>query len=89
MTLAGAGIWAVVLYLLAIVPAWSVVVPASDYTTIWQRVFEAPWWSHQFFVAVVGAAICTIVYSVPVCGRRMGRLKQHWFFSNFTIALAR
>lgn len=78
-----------VLYALALVPAWAVVVPASDDTSLRQRVVLAPWWSHQFFFAVAGAAVCTIVYSVPVCGHRLGRAKQHWFFSNFTIAFAR
>jgi 4-hydroxybenzoate polyprenyltransferase len=76
--------WAVAaaLYVLAILPTWLVV--PHPYDSLAERM-AAPIHLHAaFFIYVVGA-LATFVYSFPA----LGRSKRHWFWANFTIAVAR
>lgn len=73
---------AAVLYLLAILPTWLVV--PHPYHSFRERM-TAPVHLHAaFFIYLVGA-LATFVYSFPA----LGRSKRHWFWANFTIAVAR
>jgi geranylgeranylglycerol-phosphate geranylgeranyltransferase len=76
--------WAVAaaLYVLAILPTWLVV--PHPYDSLAERM-AAPIHLHAaFFIYLVGA-LATFVYSFPA----LGRSKRHWFWANFTIAVAR
>ena len=71
-----------VMYVLAIVPTWLVVV--YPYTT-WGAKFLAPLPAHEcFFIYIVGM-IFTFIYSAPA----FGRTKRHAIGANVTIAIPR
>ncbi len=71
-----------VLYALALVPTWLVVV--FPYTS-WGEKLRAPLPAHQtFFIYLVGL-VATFVYSAPA----LGRTKAHGMWANFTIAVPR
>lgn len=71
-----------VLYALAIVPTWWVVV--YPYLTWTQKLF-APLPAHQCFFIYIAGMIFTFVYSAPA----MGRTKAHPIGANLTIAIPR
>ena len=82
MSVATAWVWTVILYLLAIIPTWAVVVHPRN--SLMEKI-TAPLSAHAcFFIYVVGM-IATIIYSAPA----LGRSKRHWFWANFTIAVPR
>ena len=71
-----------VLYALALVPTWLVVV--FPYTS-WGEKLHAPLPAHQtFFIYLIGL-VATFVYSAPA----LGRTKAHGMWANFTIAVPR
>ena len=76
-------VWfALVLYVLAIVPTWLVVTwPAVT----WADKLGAPLPQHQCFVIFLLGMIFTLVYSAP----GLGRTKAHAFLANLTIAIPR
>jgi len=74
--------FAAVLYLLAILPTWLVVVwPAATFA----EKFGAPLAQHQCFAIFVAGMIFTLVYSAPA----LGRTKADAFLANLTIAIPR
>ncbi|HKO02906.1 MAG TPA: UbiA family prenyltransferase [Thermoanaerobaculia bacterium] len=70
------------LYALAIVPTWWVVV--FPYTT-WGQKFAAPRPAHECFFIYIAGMIFTFVYSAPA----LGRTKRHAIGANVTIAIPR
>jgi 4-hydroxybenzoate polyprenyltransferase len=73
---------AAALYVLGTVPVWLVVpYPA---VTLADRL-RAPLWEHGVFFLYVGAAIATLVYSLPA----LGRTKRFGIWANVTIAIPR
>ncbi len=74
--------FAMVLYVLAVVPTWLVVV--YPYGTFWQKVF-APLSRHQCVLLYLAGMLFTFVYSAPA----FGRSKASAFLANLTIAIPR
>jgi geranylgeranylglycerol-phosphate geranylgeranyltransferase len=70
------------LYALAIIPTWWVVV--FPYTT-WGEKFAAPLPAHECFFIYIAGMIFTFMYSAPA----LGRTKQHAIGANVTIAIPR
>ncbi len=75
-------LYSLVLYALAVIPTWLVVV--YPYTTVAQKLF-APLHMHQCAVIYILGMIFTFVYSAP----GLGRTKSHWLGANVTIAIPR
>ncbi len=71
-----------VLYLLGTVPVWLVV--PYPHVTLAQRL-HAPLLAHGVFLLYVGAAVMTLVYSLP----SWGRTKRFGIWANVTIAIPR
>jgi 4-hydroxybenzoate polyprenyltransferase len=82
ISIQAAGWFTVVLYLLAVLPTWLVVVYPA--TTVFDKFF-APLTMHQCFFIYIAGMLLTLVYSVPA----MGRTKANTFGANLTIALPR
>ncbi len=75
-------VYAVVLYVLAVVPTWLVVTwPA---VSLRDRLF-APLERHECFFVYLAGMLFTFVYSAP----GLGRTKAHTFLANVTIAIPR
>lgn len=82
LTLRQAWIFTWVMYALAIVPTWLVVVyPYTEWT---QKLF-APLAAHECFWIYIAGMIFTFIYSAPA----MGRTKRHAILANVTIAIPR
>jgi 4-hydroxybenzoate polyprenyltransferase len=81
-TLAGAWRLTWVLYALALVPTWWIVVPARP--GFLARA-TAPLAGHQCFFLFLGGLLATLIYSVP----RFGRTKRLGMWANVTIAVPR
>jgi len=78
-----AGFWySIVLYVLAVVPTWLVVVHPRD--SLAEKLF-APLPEHQCIVIYVLGMLATFVYSAPA----WGRTKAHAIGANVTIAIPR
>jgi geranylgeranylglycerol-phosphate geranylgeranyltransferase len=71
-----------VMYALAIVPTWLVVV--YPYTT-WSEKLFAPLSAHECFFIYIAGMIFTFIYSAPA----FGRTKRHAVLANVTIAIPR
>ena len=71
-----------VMYALAILPTWLVVV--YPYTT-WREKFFAPLPAHECFFIYIAGMIFTFIYSAPA----LGRTKRHAILANLTIAIPR
>ncbi len=82
ITMRGAWLFTVALYLLAIAPTWAVVVHPRD--SLPEKIL-APLPAHACFFIYLAGMIATFVYSAPA----LGRSKRHWFWANFTIAVPR
>jgi len=79
----GAGLrFAVLLYVLALLPTWLVVIDPR--TTLWEKA-TAPFWEHQCFFIYLAGLILTLVYSDPA----WGRTKRFGIWANLTIAVPR
>jgi 4-hydroxybenzoate polyprenyltransferase len=77
------GWWfSVILYALAIVPTWAVVV--HPYSRFLEKA-GAPLLRHECFFIYIAGLVLTLVYSVPA----FGRTKRNGFWANLTIALPR
>ncbi len=74
--------FAVVLYAIAVVPTWLVVV--YPYDTFWEKAL-APASRHQCVFIFLAGMLLTFVYSAPA----LGRTKAHPFLANLTIAVPR
>jgi len=74
--------FAALLYVLALVPTWLVVVYPS--TTLWEKA-TAPPGDHQCFFIYLAGLIFTLVYSDPAWGRS----KRYGIWANLTIAVPR
>ncbi len=75
-------VFAAVLYALAVLPTWLVVIhPAGS---LWDRL-AAPAERHECFFLFVAGMLCTFVYSAPA----FGRTKANAFLANLTIAMPR
>jgi 4-hydroxybenzoate polyprenyltransferase len=70
------------LYILALVPTWAIVVPARS--GLLARVC-APLLDHQCFFLFLGGLLATLIYSVPA----FGRTKRLGMWANVTIAIPR
>ena len=70
------------MYALAILPTWLVVV--YPYTTLAEKFF-APLPAHECFFIYIAGMIFTFVYSAPA----LGRTKRHAILANLTIAIPR
>ncbi len=70
------------LYVLALVPTWAIVVPARS--GFLSRV-RAPLLDHQCFLLFLGGLLATLIYSVPA----FGRTKRLGMWANVTIAIPR
>src|SRR5687768_5769072 len=70
------------MYVLAIVPTWLVVV--YPYTT-WSAKLFAPLPAHECFFIYIAGMIFTFMYSAPA----LGRTKRHAILANLTIAIPR
>jgi len=70
------------LYVLALVPTWAIVVPARS--GLLARV-GAPLLDHQCFFLFLGGLLATLIYSVPA----FGRTKRLGMWANVTIAIPR
>jgi geranylgeranylglycerol-phosphate geranylgeranyltransferase len=82
LNLGQAWIFTWVMYALAIVPTWLVVVyPYAEWT---QKLF-APLPAHECFFIYIAGMIFTFVYSAPA----FGRTKRHAVLANLTIAVPR
>ena len=74
--------FSVILYLLAIVPTWLVVVyPQRNFA----EKLLAPWNRHECSFIYLCGLLLTLVYSVP----QFGRTKRNGFWANVTIAVPR
>ncbi|HXG57614.1 MAG TPA: UbiA family prenyltransferase [Thermoanaerobaculia bacterium] len=82
LTMRQAWIFTWVMYALAIVPTWWVVV--HPYTT-WSAKFFAPLPAHECFFIYIAGMIFTFVYSAPA----LGRTKRLPLGANLTIAIPR
>jgi len=82
ITIRGAWIFSWVMYVLAIVPTWWVVV--HPYTT-WNAKFFAPLPAHECFFIYIAGMIFTFIYSAPA----FGRTKRLPIGANVTIAIPR
>jgi 4-hydroxybenzoate polyprenyltransferase len=82
ISIRGAWVYTWVLYLLAIVPTWWVVV--FPYTGFAEK-GSAPLAAHECFVIYLLGMIFTFVYSVP----SLGRTKRYGILANVTIAVPR
>lgn len=82
LTLRQAWIFTWIMYALAIVPTWSVVV--FPYTT-WSQKLSAPLSAHECFFIYIAGMIFTFVYSAPA----FGRTKRLPLGANLTIAIPR
>ena len=82
LSLRQAWIFTWVLYALAIVPTWWVVV--YPYVTWTQKCF-APLPAHECFFIYIAGMIFTFIYSAPA----FGRTKRHAILANVTIAIPR
>ena len=71
-----------VLYVLAMVPVWFVVVPPREG---FAARLLAPLPAHQTFFLFLGGLVFTLVYSLP----SWGRTKRHGMWANLTIAIPR
>jgi 4-hydroxybenzoate polyprenyltransferase len=71
-----------VLYVLALVPTWWIVVPARSGLTARAT---APLLDHQCFFLFLGGLLATLIYSVPL----FGRTKRLGIWANVTIAIPR
>ncbi|HUP50616.1 MAG TPA: UbiA family prenyltransferase [Thermoanaerobaculia bacterium] len=71
-----------VMYALAIIPTWLVVV--YPYTTFTEKLF-APLTAHECFFIYIAGMIFTFIYSAPA----LGRTKRHPILANVTIAIPR
>jgi len=77
------GVWfAVVLYGIAVLPTWLVVVHPAD--RLWDKL-HAPLVQHECFFLFVAGMLFTLVYSAPA----LGRTKADAFLANLTIAVPR
>ena len=78
-----AGFWyAIVLYALAVIPTWWVVIyPAGSLADRWR----APLAAHECFFLFVAGMLFTFIYSAPA----FGRTKANAFLANLTIAIPR
>lgn len=74
--------FAIIMYVLAIVPTWLVVV--YPYITWWQKL-TAPLTAHECFFIYIAGMIFTFIYSAPA----FGRTKRHAILANVTIAIPR
>ena len=82
VSIGAAWVYTWVLYALAIVPTWWVVVHPYD---TFAAKGAAPLAEHQcFFIYLLGMA-ATFIYSAPA----LGRTKKHWLLANITIAIPR
>ncbi|HET7706820.1 MAG TPA: UbiA family prenyltransferase [Thermoanaerobaculia bacterium] len=82
LSLRQAWIFTWVMYALAIVPTWLVVVyPYTEWT---QKLF-APLSAHECFWIYIAGMVFTFIYSAPA----MGRTKRHAILANVTIAIPR
>ena len=77
-----AWIFSIVLYALALVPTWLVVV--YPYTTFTEKLF-APLQYHECFFIYLAGMIFTFIYSAPA----LGRTKRLGMIANWTIAVPR
>lgn len=82
LSLRQAWIFTWIMYALAIVPTWLVVV--FPYTT-WGEKFLAPLPWHECFFIYIAGMLFTFVYSAPA----FGRTKRHAILANLTIAIPR
>jgi geranylgeranylglycerol-phosphate geranylgeranyltransferase len=82
LTLAQAWKFTWVMYVLAIIPTWLVVV--FPYVTWGQKLF-APLPAHECFFIYIAGMIFTFMYSAPA----WGRTKRHAILANVTIAIPR
>jgi 4-hydroxybenzoate polyprenyltransferase len=82
LTIRQAWIFSWVMYALAIVPTWLVVV--YPYTT-WRAKLSAPLSAHECFFIYIAGMIFTFIYSAPA----LGRTKRLPFGANVTIAIPR
>lgn len=82
LTLRQAWIFTWVMYALAIIPTWLVVV--HPYTEWSQKLF-APLSAHECFWIYIAGMIFTFIYSAPA----LGRTKRHAILANVTIAIPR
>ena len=82
LTVRQAWIFTWVMYVLAILPTWLVVV--YPYTTWTQKLF-APLSAHECFFIYIAGMIFTFIYSAPA----FGRTKRHAILANVTIAIPR
>jgi 4-hydroxybenzoate polyprenyltransferase len=73
---------AIVLYVLAVVPTWLVVIHPVE--TLQERL-AAPWMRHECFFLYLAGLVFTFVYSAPFAGRT----KANAFLANLTIAIPR
>jgi 4-hydroxybenzoate polyprenyltransferase len=71
-----------ILYALAIIPTWWIVVPAPPSLTA-RALAPAP--AHQCFFLFLGGLVATLIYSVPA----FGRTKRLGIWANVTIAVPR
>lgn len=82
LTIRQAWVFSWILYALAIVPTWWVVV--YPYTT-WPAKFFAPLSQHECFFIYIAGMLFTFIYSAPA----LGRTKKHPIGANLTIAIPR
>lgn len=71
-----------VLYVVALVPVWWIVVPPVPGLSARLR---APLGTHESFFLFLSGLVFTLVYSMP----ELGRTKQHGLLANLTIAIPR
>ncbi len=82
ISIRNAGWFTVVIYLVAVLPTWLVVVfPAVSVSDK----FFAPLSMHQCFFIYIAGMLLTLVYSMP----QLGRTKANTFGANITIAIPR
>jgi len=82
ISIAGAWRLSAVLYVLAVLPTWLVVVPVPGSLAL---ALSAPLARHQCFFLFAAGMLFTFMYSAPA----FGRTKAHPFLSNLTIAIPR
>ncbi len=82
LTMGEAWRFAVVGYVLALIPTWWVVIyPYSS----WAEKARAPWVYHQTFFLYLAGLVFTLIYSLPA----LGRTKSRGMWANWTIAIPR
>ncbi len=82
LSLRQAWIFTWIMYALAIVPTWWVVVYPH---VSWTEKFHAPLREHECFFIYIAGMIFTFIYSAPL----LGRTKRHAVLANLTIAIPR